>query len=241
MSGKRALVLAHEVDGGGALVSERLFQRGFEVDEHLICPDYTRPDLANPFPATEGYDVLVPMGSIRSLTEKSEIESWIHTEIEIIRETHGRDVPILGVCFGGQLLAEALGGSVEVAPVTEIGWFEIEGDDNPVGPGPWMEWHHDRMTPPPGAEVLAWTNHAIQLIRIGRSVGTQFHPEVDFAHLKSWLDSAHDEYLGDYGLTREQILEDARRHEDHNRDQCFALVDWFLDEVAFPLSPISSE
>lgn len=233
MTSRRALVLAHEIDGGGCQVSRRLSQRGFDVDEHLICPDYGQPDLANPFPDVGGYDLLVPMGSVRSLTNKTEIGSWIHEELEIIRSTHERGTPILGVCFGGQILAETLGGSVEVAPVPEIGWYEIEGDNNPVGPGPWLEWHHDRITAPPGAEVLARNHNAIQLIRIGHSVGTQFHPEVDVAHVQAFLEGAHDEYLEQYGITAARMLADVRRYESANREQCFALVDWFLDEVAF--------
>jgi len=234
MTDRRALVLTHEFDGGGCLVSERLRQRGFDVDEHLICPDYHRPNEAVPFPDLDGYDVLVVMGSVRSLTRKDEIDTWIHEELDLIRDTHCQGTPIFGVCFGGQLIAEAMGGSVEIAPVTEIGWREIDCGDNPIGTGPWMEWHHDRFHPPPEAEVLAENENAVQLIRIGRSVGTQFHPEVDFAQIKGWLELAEDDYLAEYGLTREQILDDARIHEDANRDQCFALVDWFIDEVVGP-------
>ena len=231
MTDRRALVLTHEFDGGGCLVSERLRQRGFDVDEHLICPDYDQPNVAVPFPDLDGYDVLVVMGSVRFLTKKAEIDTWIYDELDLIHDAHQRGTPIFGVCFGGQLIAEALGGSVEVSPVSEIGWHEIQGENNPIGPGPWMEWHHDRFIPPPGAEVLAENENAVQLIRIGRSVGTQFHPEVDFAHIKGWLEFAEDDYLAEYGLTREQILEDARMNEATNRDQCFALVDWFVDEV----------
>ena len=161
MTDRRALVLAHELGGGGCLVNERLRQRGLVVDEHLICPDPDQPNLANPFPDMSGYDVLITGGSVRFLTNKDEIDTWIHTELDLLRATHRRGMPILGICFGGQLLAEALGGSVEVAPVPEIGWFEIEGDDNPVGPGPWMEWHHDRFVPPPEAEILARTDGAV--------------------------------------------------------------------------------
>jgi GMP synthase-like glutamine amidotransferase len=233
MTDRRALVLAHELGGGGCLVNERLRQRDLVVDEHLICPDPDQPNLANPFPDMSGYDVLITGGSVRFLTNKDEIDTWIHTELDLLRATHRRGMPILGICFGGQLLAEALGGSVEVAPVPEIGWFEIEGDGNPVGPGPWMEWHHDRFVPPPEAEILARTDGAVQLMRIDKSVGTQFHPEVDTAHVEGWLDAADDGYLEQHGIVRDQLLDDVRRHEDANRDRCYALVDWFLDEVAF--------
>lgn len=232
MADRRALVLFHESDGDGCLVSERLRARGVEVVEHLVCPDYDAPDVARPFPGLDGIDLLVVMGSVRSLTAKAEIDSWIHEELDIVRSTHRRGLPILGVCFGGQLLAEALGGSVETAPVTEIGWFEIDGDANPVGPGPWMEWHHDRFHPPAEAEVLARNDNCVQLIRLGRSVGTQFHPEIDLARIEKWLELIDDEYLADHGVTRQQLLEDTRLHDEANRAQCFALVDWFLDEVA---------
>ena len=232
---RRALVLAHEPQGTSALVGQRLAQRGFDVHEHVVTADLDRPNHAVPFPDAAAYEVLVPMGSIRSLTNTGEIDSWIFEEIDMVRAAHERGTPMLGICFGGQLLAAALGGQVEQAPVPEIGWYEVsavDGTPNPVGPGPWFQWHHDRFTPPPGAEVLAVNDNAVQLFRLGRCVGTQFHPEVTHAHVESFLTGSDDEYLAEHGLNQETLLDGIRRHEDRNARQCAALVDWFLDEVA---------
>lgn len=232
---RRALVLAHEPQGTSALVGERLQQRGFDVHEHVVTENLDRPNDAVPFPDLAEYEVLVPMGSIRSLTDTGEIDKWIFEELDMVREAHARGMPMLGICFGGQLLAAALGGGVEQAPVPEIGWYKVsalDGTANPVGPGPWFQWHHDRFTPPPGAEVLAVNDNAVQLFRLGRCVGTQFHPEVTHAHVENFLTGSDDQYLAEQGLSRETLLDGIRRHEDRNAQQCFALVDWFLDEVA---------
>lgn len=234
---QRALVIAHEPDGPGGQVTLALQERGFAVDTHVLTADMAQPNVASPFPDWSAYDLVVPMGSIRSLTQKDEISNWVHEELDLIRAAAKRGQPMLGVCFGGQLIAEALGGSVEVSPKTELGWYEIEAPDdavNPVGPGPWMEWHHDRFVAPPQAEVLATTAVGPQLFTIGRIAGTQFHPEVDVAHIEGWLTVADDEYLDNYGRDRSQILAEMHEHEARNSENCRLLIDWFLDEVAFP-------
>jgi len=231
-------VISHEVDGPGGQVTLALQERGFTVDTHVLTPDMDQPNFAIPFPDWADYDLVVPMGSIRSLTNKDEISSWVYNELDLIRTAAERGQPMLGVCFGGQLIAEALGGSVEVSPKTELGWYEIDPVDdkvNPVGPGPWMEWHHDRFAAPPDAEVLAQSAVGPQLFTIGRMAGTQFHPEVDVAHIEGWLGVADDEYLATYGRDRDRILAEIKANEADNIENCRRLVNWFLDDIAFPV------
>lgn len=227
-------MLVHEPDGTAGQVGRRLRDHGYVVDEHLITADYAEPDAAAPFPSLADVDLLVPMGSVRSLTQKHEIASWIHDELDLVSDAHDRGIPILGVCFGGQLIADALGGSVEQSPRTELGWVELDdGPDgpNPIGRGPWLAWHHDRFHPPPGAEVLATTAEAVHLIRMGRTVGLQFHPEVDVAHLDGFLSGSSDDYLAEHGTDRERLRAEMLRHEARSTAQCRRLVDWFVTRV----------
>ena len=228
---RRALVIVHEPYGGPSLVGENLNARGYEIVEHLVTADLDEPNDSAPFPSLDGFDLVVVMGSTRSLTRKHEIDTWIHHELDLIRAAHADDMAIFGVCFGGQLIAEALGGSVEVAPITRIGYFEIEGDDNPAGPGPWLAWNHDRFEVPAEAQVLARTEHAAQLFRIGRSVGTQFHPEVTEAHVKTWIELTPSEYFAEHRINPDSLLVAVAENEPNNREQCRVLVNWFLDEV----------
>ncbi|MGI9616173.1 MAG: type 1 glutamine amidotransferase [Acidimicrobiales bacterium] len=242
----RALVVVHEPYGGAAEVASRLVSRGIDVVAHQVTERIDRPDVAAPFPPLDGFDLVLPMGSVRSVVTREGIDSWIDEEIHLVGEAHERGIPVLGVCFGGQLLAAALGGSVERAPVPEIGWYEIAaptGVVNPVGPGPWLEWHYDRFEPPPDSEVLAVTEHATQLFRVGSAVGTQFHPEVNLAHLETWIRLSDDTFFEQENLDREVMLAEAAANEAANIDRCRHLVDWFLDDVAqlsLSASPASS-
>lgn len=234
MASMVTLVIAHEPDGPACVIEDRLIERGFSVHTHVVCPDADHPNRARPFPSLDGYDLLVVMGSIRSLTNKDEISSWIHDELDLLKTAHTDALPLLGICFGGQVLADALGGRVEIAPNGEFGWHRIEldpGAEIPVSRGPWMQWHHDRFTPPDGAEILARSPEGVQLFRMGTTVGTQFHPEVDVEHVASWLDSAPEAYLIEVGIDTEALLAETAQREDDNRRRCNALVDWYLDDV----------
>ena len=82
----------------------------------------------------------------------------VQAEIELIARAVEHDVPVLGLCFGGQVLAHVLGGTIEAAPTPEFGWHEIETDEPDAIPaGPWLLWHYQRFTVPPGATEVART------------------------------------------------------------------------------------
>ena len=114
---------------------------------------------------------------------------------------------MLGICFGGQLLAAALGGSVERAPTPEIGWLRVDTDDAALVPaGPWFQWHQDRWTPPARAREVARTPLASQAFVLGRSLAVQFHPELTAAQLEGWLANGGHAWLAAHGTDGEQLL-----------------------------------
>ena len=237
----RALVLVHERANGPGTLATHLTARGWRLRLHHVLPDDQRPDRPDPLPGPDEvgrHQMLVVLGSIRSVYDRATIGSWIGHELALVAGAHRVGVPVLGICFGGQVLAAALGGTVEPAPESEIGWYRLDGERNPVGVGPWFEWHHDRFEPPPGAEVLATTARAVQLFRVGTSVGTQFHPEIDLAQVERWVGEAPPDELARVGVDGGHLLAETGRQEARAVAACRHLVDWFLDEVVAP-APVS--
>jgi GMP synthase-like glutamine amidotransferase len=97
--------------------------------------------------------------------------AWIKNAVE-----SGK--PVLGICFGGQLIARALGGSVTRSPKAEIGWTYIWSEEpDLVSNGPWFQFHYDRWTVPATALEVARNSAASQAFTHARNLGVQFHPE----------------------------------------------------------------
>lgn len=157
--------------------TRRNFRR--ELDADLAEFDVTAGDL----PAGFDYDAVVVTGSRSSVYWD---EPWIDDLIGWVAQAADCGLPVLGVCYGHQVLAEALGGRVAAMDDIELGYREIRtrGED-PLFDGiesPFVafETHSDRVVDlPPGATLLAENDRGVQAFRHGDCWGVQFHPEYD--------------------------------------------------------------
>lgn len=122
-------------------------------------------------------------------------EPWIDELEAWLREADDRGIPLLGVCFGHQIVAQALGGDVEDMEEYELGYHEVRRTGNsPLFDGLGHQFtafctHHDEVTAlPPGAQAHAETDAAVQAYRRDSSFGVQFHPEFDRATAERVID-----------------------------------------------------
>ena len=174
----RVLVVEHESDSGIGLLGERAQAVGAQL--HTVTPLTGIPTSA------EGYDVVVTLGSAESVTALGDTP-WFINEQALLKDADARHIPILGICFGAQSLAVALGGQVARAPEPEVGWKMIDSPDSAVmAEGPWFQWHEDAIEPPPGSVVLATSDVCVQAYRRGIHLGVQFHPEVAAQQALDW-------------------------------------------------------
>ena len=230
----RVLVVQQDHVSPPGPVGEAFAARGYDVEEFLVVPAerFGEPGVDVVFPDPSRYDAVVPMGAPWSVTSQH-ISGWVSAELAMLRNAHAAGVPVLGICFGGQLLAAALGGSVGRATRAEIGWTTVETDEPRLVPaGPWFSWHEDRWTAPAGARELARTAVAPQAFVVGRSLAVQFHPELTAAQLEGWLGNGGSAYLAAQALDADQLLARTRREEPAAVARARALVGAFLDHVA---------
>ena len=196
----RVVVIRHHEEDSAGFIGDAFEARGAQVSAHLFPQDGPLPDVA-------GLAHIVMLGSTSSVYEAGEARGWIDEDLFWLRRADAAGVPVLGICFGAQLLAAAFGGAVEPADDQEIGWVTVDSaDPELIPPGPWMEFHHDRCLPPPEATVLAWNALGVQAFRLGRHLAVQFHPEVDGEQFKLWLESGGRKEIEEAGLDPDRIL-----------------------------------
>lgn len=212
MLSKPGLVLQHGVDGPPGRFGEWLGDRGLPF---VVHPVWRRPP-----PDPREHSFVVSLGSECSATDSG---SWVPGEIDMLRTAIAADIPVLGLCFGGQALSLALDGGVEVLAAPEIGWLAVDVEDDGIPAGPWLQYHFDLMHVPPGGRELARSPAGTAAFRHGRHLGLQFHPEVDAALVDRWART--DPKLPATGITPEHLAAQSAAHAEAARVLAYRLFD----------------
>lgn len=226
------LFLYNDPTAPEAMLGDAFVECGYDVMtfEVVTADAAENPAFDTTFPDPLSYDAVVPLGSRWGVNDEL---PWMASEAAMMRDAQEAGVPMLGVCFGGQLLAHALGGSVTRSPAPEIGWYDFESDRIDLVPsGPWFEWHFDRFTVPPGAVEIARNVNASQAFVMGRTMGLQFHPEVDEGLLEMWLEGSGAHEMAAHGRTADELRSATTRELESATKRVHALVRAFVDAVA---------
>lgn len=169
-------------------------------------------------------DLVVLLGSNRSAHHPEHADA-VAQETALIRATLSQGTPVIGICYGAQVLARALGGSSQLGTLPECGWTHVDSLDDELCPeGFWAQMHHDIIVPAPSSTVIGYSFAGPQAFiddSLGaRAVGWQFHPELTIATFQRWL--AHH-YSGSEVADPETVLLDATRHVLSAQDRARAL------------------
>jgi GMP synthase-like glutamine amidotransferase len=117
--------------------------------------------------------------------------------------------------------------------VSEIGWTYIRSlEPELVSNGPWFQFHFDRFTVPPGARTVAENPAAPQAFVVGKTLGVQFHPELNAETLTEWFAWGGAGKVSEAGLDPEIMLQQTRDEEKAAEKRTYDLVDAFLRDVA---------
>lgn len=218
----RVIVIRHHAEDMPGFIADAFIARGAELQVHLFPGE-------GELPAIDGADHVVVLGAIPSVNDSGAPSLWIKEELAWLRRADEAGVPVLGICFGAQALCVVFGGQVEAAPSKEIGWKLVQSADASLVPaGPWLEFHGDRCLPPAGATILASNEAGVQAFAVGRHLAVQFHPEVDRAQLRAWLDGDAGAEATAAGLDADEFLARTAAEEPAASQRAAALVDTAL-------------
>ncbi len=212
----RICILEHEPETPAGYLTEWASDRGHATTVLEVAA-------LERWPEPDAHDVIVSLGSDRSVHASP--DRWITEEIAFVQAAHDASVPVLGICFGGQLLAAALGGRARRAPAPRADWRVIPtASPQLISPGPWFRWHEDVFELPPGAQLLAGTEAEPLGFALGSSVGLQFHPEVGRELAEAWLDGGREQ-MSAQGIDERRVRAEVERAAPGARERAFALFD----------------
>ena len=176
---------------------------------------HTRFFESTDLPVPGAIDLLVVMGGPMSVNDEDKFP-WLVLEKQFVRKTIEAGKPVLGICLGAQIIANAMGANVFPNPEKEIGWFPVQAVDSITGPAfrfPALEtvfhWHGETFDLPSGAIRLAKSDGCEnQAFQLGKGViGLQFHLETTPASARDIVLHCREELVpSKYVQTEEEIL-----------------------------------
>jgi len=185
----RVLNVVHQDSAGPGVFAEVTAERGDTVD-------VWEPPRQDP-PAVGDHDAVFVFGGAMHVDQGDE-HPWLAGVNSWLEELVDRRVPVLGLCLGSQLLAQAAGAAPHPCEEGEVGWHQVElcpdaAGDPLLGSLPdrfeAFEWHEYEFPRPPGAVPLARSDRCLQAFRLdGPAWGLQFHAEVVRGSIDRWLD-----------------------------------------------------
>ncbi|MGB9940711.1 type 1 glutamine amidotransferase [Methanosarcina sp.] len=210
-------------------------RKGYKLTKTLLYEDSLFPDPGE-------FDLLLIMGGTMSVYQEEEYP-WLKPEKEFVRKVIGIGKPMLGSCFGAQMISEVLGGKVTENPYKEIGWHRVRSMEG-KSPGDRRSsklpscmfpeftgfmWHGDTFEIPASAVKLfeseACPNQGF--IYNGNILGLQFHPEADRQWIRNLIrDSGHEFVSGKYIQSEKEIYGQENSFRS-SRNLAFSLMDWF--------------
>ena len=218
----RALILQHEDPTPPGHVTDWLADHDGDADVYRI-------DLEERDVDPRAYDLIVSLGS--EFAAFDDTQAFVPRELRLMERAVADDVPILGLCFGGQLLARVLGGE-NYRATSEIGWLPVRTKDPDLVPeGPWFQWHFDSFSVPEGGELVAESDAGPQAFVAGRNLGLQFHPEVTVDIMDAWVRVYRHE-LDAEGVDPDALLDETKRRASQSKANAWRLMDGFLDKIA---------
>ncbi len=209
---KSALIIRHVPYEGVAGFRQPIEEAGFLVDRiDVTDPDFHAIDLSRP-------DLLIMMGGPMGVYEQ-EAHPWIACQLRRLAQRVAHDRPTLGVCFGAQMIAAAMGGEVYAGPHKEIGFHPVAvhepgGFLRHLAGVPVLHWHGDTFTLPAEAELLASSPlYPHQAFRKGANVlALQFHAEMGLdPRFDGWIEQGR-EMLAEAGVEEPVLRADHDRH-----------------------------
>lgn len=203
-------------------------------------------------PSIDRYNGLIVLGGHMGVYEADKYQH-IKTELKLIEEALKKDIPILGICLGAQLLAHALGAEVKKHTIKEIGWCDVDFNQEALNDPLFnhfrpkeklFQLHGDAFAIPDSATKLASSELCpSQAFRYGKKVyGLQFHLEVDEAMIHRWL--SYESNLRDIesmngAVTVDQINVDTSKYIQHSIDLSLQTFTKFVDLFGLPKRPIA--
>lgn len=192
----RCLIIKNiDIEGPGRL-GKYFESKGMRLDSVELQNGEKIPDVL------DDYGLITILGGPMNVYEEDKYP-FLKDEDRLIKDAIKREIPILGICLGAQLIAKAAGAKVSANHIKEIGWYDIslteDGLADPLFKGqgrvfPVFQWHGDTFSIPEGGLLLAGSKLCKnQAFKIGSAYGFQFHVEVTFEMIKDWIDSYQDE------------------------------------------------